>query len=38
MGKAGFGVKWSDPQAFAAFMAESDATSGELIQKLELVR
>ncbi len=38
MGKAGFGVKWSNPADFEAFMAESDASSGELIKQLELVR
>ncbi len=37
MGNTGFGVKWSGPEAFGAFMAASDKRSGELIQSLGLV-
>lgn len=36
MERTGFGVKWSNPEEFGAFMAESDALSGELIEQLGL--
>lgn len=36
MERTGFGVKWSSPEDFAAFMAESDELSGQLIEQLGL--
>lgn len=38
MNRAGFGVKWSNPEEFGVFMQQSDEVSGQLIADLELVQ